>query len=73
MKTVIVSSSFVSVELIAWQAFRMNYEGMTERILEMNRGLSELGLFLPIGTKVLIPDAPVGEPGISRTAVSLWD
>jgi phage tail protein X len=43
-----------------------------EKVLEANRGLAQLGTFLPEGTVVLIPElaaAPAAEPEL----VQLWD
>ncbi|PZU17800.1 MAG: phage tail protein [Shinella sp.] len=43
---------------------------VTERVLAANPGLAALGIVLPIGTEIIMPDAPAktGSTGL----VSLW-
>ncbi|REE92647.1 tail protein X [Cupriavidus plantarum] len=44
--------------------------GVTEAVLEANRGLADLGPVLPHGTVVDLPDLPP-QPEVQR--VQLWD
>lgn len=75
--TVEVIRGGTTVELLLWRHGKRH--GQTaERLtqtLEMNPGLAALGPFLPLKTKVIIPDLPVPTE-TSRTtapAVSLFD
>lgn len=60
-----------TVDALCWRVLGRT-QGVTEQVLEMNRGLAELGPALPGGTEVALPD--VSELAIARRdTVSLWD
>lgn len=46
-------------------------DGIVEAALEMNPGLAAKGPVLPIGTEVLLPDAP--PPAAKTDLVQLWN
>lgn len=44
---------------------------VTEATYNLNPGLAALGPFLPLGTRVVLPDPPTATP--KAKTVSLWD
>lgn len=46
-----------TVDKIAWRRRRVTRD-VTEQILELNPGIAELGVILPTGTAVKLPDTP---------------
>ena len=44
--------------------------GVTEQVLALNTGLADLGVVLPMGTLITLPDTPT-QP--RRPQVQLWD
>lgn len=57
------------VDAIAARMFGPDATGMTERIMDMNRGLAEHGPVLPAGLLITLPPPP-GET--VRQPVRLW-
>lgn len=60
-----------TVDEICWRHFGRT-AGVVEQVLEMNRGLADLGVILPEGTLVELPDeAPAA--AVTAQLVQLWD
>lgn len=60
-----------TVDALCWRVLGRT-QGVTEQVLELNRGLAGLGPALPGGTEVTLPD--VSELAVARRdTVSLWD
>lgn len=58
-----------TVDAICWRYYQRT-AGVTELVLKANPGLSDLGVIIPHGTPVELPDiAPV----TNRKMVQLWD
>lgn len=57
------------VDAIAARTYGTDVTGMSERILDTNRGLADLGPVLPAGILITLPAAP-GD--IRRQPVRLW-
>jgi phage tail protein X len=66
----VVSLQGDTVDLLVWRV-RGSVAGLVETVLGTNPGLAALGPVLPIGTVVVLPDAP-SRP-TPRPAVRLWD
>lgn len=49
-----VDREFCPVDLLLFRRMRREVPGLVEATLELNPGLSDLGEFLPIGTKVKV-------------------
>lgn len=62
-----------TVDLLCWRHLGST-AGLVERTLELNPGLSAMGLVLPHGTPVDLPDAasPLNTAA-ARAVVQLWD
>lgn len=61
-----------SLDAICWRVLGTTDGGVLEQALTLNRGLAELGVFLPEGTVVILPDIPDNATSIVET-VNLWD
>jgi phage tail protein X len=58
METIIVQRTRTTVDLLLWRRFGIAGARLVEATLQLNPGLAGLGPVLPIGTKVVLPDAP---------------
>jgi len=59
-----------AIDAIAFRHYG-THEDTTELLLDANRGISSLGLVLPLDTVVVLPPLPV-QPK-PRSVISLWD
>lgn len=59
-----------TVDSICWREYGRSI-GVVERVLEANPHLSEFGPFIPMGTKVQLPDIPTPQNKVQ--SVQLWD
>jgi phage tail protein X len=60
-----------TVDALCWRVLGRT-QGVTEQVLDLNRGLAAVGPELPGGTEVILPD--VSELAIARReSVNLWD
>lgn len=59
-----------TLDAICWRHYGRT-AGVTERVLEANPGLADLGPIIPIGTQVNLPPLPASSetPGV----IKLWD
>jgi phage tail protein X len=58
-----------SVDSLCWR--HLGSTAAVEMTLEQNPGLAALGPLLPMGTKVLLPDAP--PVTTNKNLIQLWD
>ncbi len=59
-ETLVVKDLFTPLDLLLWRRFRQEVPGLVEQTLDANRGLADLGLYLPLGTKVVVtPPVPI--------------
>lgn len=54
-EAVTVTGEGLTLDLILWRKFRQPMNGVIEKVLDANQGLAKLGMWLPVGTKVVIP------------------
>jgi phage tail protein X len=67
-----VKGDHITLDLLLWRRFGRDGQARLEETLALNPGLAALGAVLPLGARVVLPDArPV--PPVSRPAVSLFD
>ncbi|ATP85859.1 tail protein X [Acinetobacter baumannii] len=59
-----------TVDAICWREYGRS-TGVVERVLETNPHLSEFGPFIPMGTKVQLPDIPTPQNKVQ--SIQLWD
>ncbi len=62
----------LTLDLLLWQAYGPDGQALLERALELNPGLAGLGINLPLGTLVQLPDRPSADPFTARPVVSLF-
>jgi phage tail protein X len=65
-----IEGDFVTLSSLIWRRFRREMPGMFERVLAANPGLAELGVYLPVGTEVIIPLDPV--ESAAAPTIRLW-
>lgn len=67
----IVQSEGLTLSLIVWRLFKRQPDGYVERVLKLNPGLADLGVILPVGTRLVLPlDEQSAAP--KRAVVRLW-
>lgn len=74
-ETITIKGDEITVDLLLWRRFKRYDQGLVERVLDMNPGIADGTVFLPIGFVVKIPlDAP-NRPATaaSKQAVKLYD
>jgi phage tail protein X len=71
-ETIVIRGDGITLDLLLWRRFLVPTPGLLERTLELNRGLSDLGAFIPVGTAVIIPIDIPRQPAQQQT-VRLWD
>ncbi|WP_019646954.1 tail protein X [Novispirillum itersonii] len=57
-----------TVDALVWRV--TGSSALTDAVFAANPGLADLGLFLPMGTPVVIPDAPAT---VTLPRTTLWD
>lgn len=73
IETLEVTRAFQPLDLLLFQRFKREVPGLLEQSLAGNPGLSTLGVFLPIGTRVRVEvPAPASRPG-TRPLITLWE
>lgn len=68
--TIATSRQGETVDAVCWRVLGRT-AAVTEQVLEMNRGLAELGPILPAGTQLILPDPAAAAPEV-RDTVQLW-
>lgn len=59
-----------TVDAMCWRHYGMT-EGMVELVLEHNPGLADVGVILPEGLVIEMPDAP--KPKTPTPLLKLWE
>ena len=59
-----------TIDSICWRYYGRS-TGVVEQVLSANPQLDELGVILPIGTDVLLPD--LDSPQNIQPSINLWD
>ncbi|MCZ8098835.1 MAG: tail protein X [Burkholderiales bacterium] len=69
-----VRAEGLTLSALIWARFKRPKIGLLERVLEMNVGLAEMGVIIPVGTKIIIPiDPPPTRSATVVDAIQLWD
>ncbi|RSU73174.1 phage tail protein [Sphingomonas sp. S-NIH.Pt3_0716] len=61
-----------TLDAICWRVLGTTAGHVVEAAYELNRNLADIGVVLPEGTPVILPEAPKFGAAILET-VSLWD
>ncbi|TCR07276.1 tail protein X [Neorhizobium sp. JUb45] len=70
MSTIVTTKQGQTVDLVCLLHYGRTAE-VTEMVLAANPDIASLGIVLPLGTKVVMPAAPLRET--APKLVSLWD
>lgn len=70
MTTTYTTRQGETVDLVCWKHYG-HTSGVTEAVLAANRGLADLGSYLPMGTTIIMP--VIEKKTAARPLVSLWD
>ncbi len=70
MAKTIHALQYDTVDAICWREYGRS-SGVVEKVLEANPQLAELGVFLPMGTQVILPD--IESPQQTKQTIQLWD
>lgn len=70
MAKTINALQYDTVDAICWREYGRS-SGIVEKVLEANPRLAELGVFLPMGTEVILPD--IEAPQQIKQTIQLWD
>jgi phage tail protein X len=68
-----VKGDDVTLDLLLWRRFGRAGQSMTEEALGLNPGLAALGAVIPLGTVVVLPDAPLAAAVATVQPVSLFE
>ncbi|WP_099867838.1 tail protein X [Pararhizobium haloflavum] len=71
VERIVIEGEGITVPLLVWRRFKRPMPGIVEQVFEMNQNLADLGLFLPVGTEVLMP-IPTPRPAPIVEPVRLW-
>lgn len=71
MARVTVTAQGWTVDSVVWEVLRDPSPELVEETLRLNRGIAEAGVYLPVGTVLVIPDPPAKT--VERATVRLWD
>lgn len=72
-ETIVVKGDNIMLDLLLWRRFKRHHEGLVERVLDINPGLADLGMVLPLGTVVVIPLDEPQKSAETTKVVRLWD
>lgn len=74
LETLTVTAELTPLDLLLWRHYRREVEGLVEDTLDRNPGLASKGLYLDVGTKVIVetpPPPPVGRA--ARPVIQLYE
>lgn len=71
MATATVTAADMTLDRVVWEALRDPSPALVEEALRLNPGIAEMGVYLPRGTVVRLPEASASVP--ERRIVRLWD
>lgn len=74
IETYTIEAEGITVSQLIWRRFRRAMPGLAERVYDLNRGLADLSIEIPVGTVIKLPvDAPSKKSTVEREPVQLWD
>lgn len=71
-RVITIQTEGITVSRLAWDLYRSTAQGLAERIYTLNPGLGKLGVYLPVGTKV-VTDIAGPTRASERRVIKLWD
>lgn len=71
-ETLTVTRGHCPLDLLLFLRFKREVPGLVERTLDRNPGLAALGIFLPIGTRVVVEIPAPPARTSNRPLITLW-
>jgi len=71
-ETIRVEAQGLTISTIIWRRYRRLKPGMFERTLDLNPGLAQAGVFLPVGYDLVMP-VETKNVVADQGAIALWD
>lgn len=68
-----VNGEGVTLDQLVWRKFHRPIPGLVEQVLGLNPGLAQLGPYLPVGTRVVLPILQEASQPVTREVIQLWD
>jgi phage tail protein X len=72
LEIVTIRGEGITLDLLLWRRFGRQASSLVERTLELNPGLADVGVDLPLGTRVLLP-LPEVATALVAEPVSLFE
>jgi phage tail protein X len=73
VETLTVTDPFTPLDLLLYRRFKRYIPDLLEQTLELNAGLASFGVYLPLGTRIIVePPLPITKRS-TRQLVSLFD
>lgn len=73
VEVITIRGDEISVDKLCARRWRQYLPGYVERVLDINPGLAAFGPFLPIGTKVMLPQPSTQEKQGAVQVLRLWE
>ena len=74
LESLTVTVEMTPLDLLLWRHYRREAPGLVEDTFARNPGLASMGVYLPVGTTVLVaPPAPASRRRAADELVSLYD
>lgn len=72
-ETVTIAGQGISIDLLLWRKWGEGGRKLLAQVQDLNPGISALGVFLPPGTVVILPEAgPTRENATTTAAIDLF-
>lgn len=71
-KTITVAGEDITLSLLVWRFLKIKPEGYVERVLDMNPGIADIGQFLVVGSRVVLP-LDYESQAATQPVITLWD
>lgn len=73
VETLTVTKRNTSLELLLHRRYRFLPDGYVESVFDLNPGLADFGVFLPLNTTVVAPIPERRMTAAEQTIINLWD
>jgi phage tail protein X len=70
---IVIQSEGMMLDLLLWRRYGRRGQTLVDEAYRLNRRLADVGVILPVGTIIFLPDLPPNPRAPQRRAVSLFD
>lgn len=71
-ETVTIQGQGITLDLLLWRRFGVSGASLLEATFALNPAIAALGVMLPAGTPVILPDASASSSAVSEVPVDLF-